>query len=473
MNNVILFLSFLFGFSTEKIGQTNFESREFGKIFLEKKETQIETSVVLTEKKSQKIELTNCNFLLKTENQNTNLEIGIGNFEKSSLIFQKNNGDFSLFSESILNSKIYSQSFLTIPGISQSSEPFVIGFSYFGDNFSLGINYTNPGKSEEFTFLNGGIKKTFENKILPIQFSIQSSFGYFTFSQNQSKNSWFSSKEFFPPNKCFCFVEKLYLKIPFHNITFENGTEFKMVDSPKSGIVFSIFEEGKVTVEKYSCSFGIFYANEDFPTLNNSFNKKDLSLKLGQEIKIKNLQFSFTLRGNRFLDYENMEPSYYFDYGFLLNFLTKNVSTKFQLEVLNFLRIPYENFDFKETNFLKLINLDSKIRGNFTVNFSPVNFDFSFKLDTFASLNFWENPNNQFDFKFGYKEKFLNVKNLEIDSSLKITLKEKILYSEVFLCEVAYRNVKIKFDVELVNQFLKKNDEKSGINFGISGTINL
>ena len=51
MNNVILFLSFLFGFSTEKIGQTNFESREFGKIFLEKKETQIETSVVLTEKK--------------------------------------------------------------------------------------------------------------------------------------------------------------------------------------------------------------------------------------------------------------------------------------------------------------------------------------------------------------------------------------------------------------------------------------
>jgi hypothetical protein len=138
MNNVILFLSFLFGFSTEKIGQTNFESREFGKVFLEKKETQIETSVVLTEKKSQKLELTNCNFLLKTENQNTNLEIGIGNFEKSSLIFQKSNGDFSLFSESILNSKIYSQSFLTIPGISQSSEPFVIGFSYFGDNFSLG-----------------------------------------------------------------------------------------------------------------------------------------------------------------------------------------------------------------------------------------------------------------------------------------------------------------------------------------------
>jgi hypothetical protein len=168
-----------------------------------------------------------------------------------------------------------------------------------------------------------------------------------------------------------------------------------------------------------------------------------------------------------------MEPSYYFDYGFLLNFLTKNVSTKFQLEVLNFLRIPYENFDFKETNFLKLINLDSKIRGNFTFNFLPVNFDFSFKLDTFASLNFWENPNNQFDFKFGYKEKFLNVKNLEIDSSLKITLKEEMLYSEVFLCEVAYRNVKIKFDVELVNQFLKKNDEKSGINFGISGTINL
>ena len=34
-------------------------------------------------------------------------------------------------------------------------------------------------------------------------------------------------------------------------------------------------------------------------------------------------------------------------------------------------------------------------------------------------------------------------------------------------------NAKIKFDLEIINQFLKKSEEKSGINFGISGTINL
>ena len=64
MNNVILFLSFLFGFTTEKIGQTNFEAREIGKILLENNKTQIETSVVLKKKLSQNLELVNSNFLL-------------------------------------------------------------------------------------------------------------------------------------------------------------------------------------------------------------------------------------------------------------------------------------------------------------------------------------------------------------------------------------------------------------------------
>ena len=57
-------------------------------------------------------------------------------------------------------------------------------------------------------------------------------------------------------------------------------------------------------------------------------------------------------------------------------------------------------------------------------------------------------------------------------NSDKITLKEKNLYSEDFLFEVVHKNAKIKFDLEIINQFLKKSEEKSGINFGISGTIN-
>ena len=97
------------------------------------------------------------------------------------------------------------------------------------------------------------------------------------------------------------------------------------------------------------------------------------------------------------------------------------------------------------------------------------------KINMFSTVNFWENPENQYFGKLGFSYEKTKVK---IDSSLKANIEKNCFASEELFFEGKWDNCKIAIKLKVENdlfyeKFFEKNEEKSGINFGISGTINL
>ena len=470
MKNLILFMSLVFSFSSEKIGEADFVAKENVKLNLVQNSTKIESSIGIKESKKTNIELENGSFLFSLKNQNEKISFGIGNFDKTYLSFQKTENQFTYFS-SLLSSKIKSQDFLKLPDISSSSQPFGFGIFYSKNDFTYGLSFFNPKKDEEFCFFNIGFRKQLETARSKNIFTFQGTFGYSTFSQKQSKNSWFSDKKYFPQTKMPQFIGNINYEHKTFQFNFEGNSEVKIVDSPIDSVKFLFTEELKFGFQNFALNLGLIYSSINFPLLSNSFSNQDLSLKFQPEIKCKNSTFSISFIGNRIYQ-ENMESYFFTDFGFLFDFSFENKKIQLKIEEQDILVIPL-SFQTQKFDIIDFINLESKTKIDLGLKFSHFEFDFSCNLQSFSDFHFWQNPENQFNLKIGFDGNLGTEKILKLESNVKINYKKNSFYSEVFFMGVEFEKIKLKFDLEFVNQFLKKNAEKSGINLGISGTINL
>ena len=97
------------------------------------------------------------------------------------------------------------------------------------------------------------------------------------------------------------------------------------------------------------------------------------------------------------------------------------------------------------------------------------------KIKDFEKSDLLDFSDYQFTGKIEYKDK---IENITFESNLKLIMENRTIVSEDFSFGFNYDFLEVKLNLKIDNEkfydFLKeKKSEKSGINFGISGTINL
>lgn len=473
MSKFILFISLILGFSGENLGKENFQIKESIKFTYGKELEKVETQLVLKEKQENLFSLENFSLLFSIKDESAGFSFGFGNFDKSNLFFQKVKVDFSFFSSTLLNPKIKSQNFLKTPSISLSSQPIGFGIALEKNGFFCGFSCFDFATNEEFCFYNYGWEKEFPLKKSSVFLSFQNTLGYSIFLQNQSKNSWFSEKIFCPLTKMPIYVGDLYLKYEAKNFSLENGNQIRVVDSPLGGLKFSFMEELKLEIKNFSIDFGVALFPKDFPLISNNFTGNNFMIKINPQIKANNLVFGISFIGKDEPKFMKNYPYFIGDFAMFTNYNKNNFVQSLKIEMEELFAIFLMNNE-RMMNIKNILNPSSSTKINMSTSFNDIRFGFGCKFCTFSKMYFWENPKNQFNMEIGYIGTFGTEKKLKIDTSFKINFFENTSYSENFLIKIEYEKIKIKANLELINQFLRKNNSKNtGINFGISGTINL
>ena len=474
-------LSLLLGFSVENIAQKNIKTTELVGFELDTKVFSVDSRLIFEEKTPNfftNVSLKNAGMIFSFPTPKANLSLGFGNFEKDNFLLHKVTPSFSLWEPFSFFSKT-SPKFLTLPSSEQSPQPLGIGLEIDGKQVTLGFsalyNEQFPQENKHFLelcFFSAAFKKNFSKNLWNYDFLLQSTVGYSLFSKNQEKNKWFSEKIHIPKTIVPMALVNLYFIGKKNALFYKFGTEFRLAKNPLGKIDYLLFQENEIGIKKYKINFGIFKASPNFSLGNNNFVKEDFGGKLGFIFPLgKSLGgFSLLIKGAEVQNKKLFtEHTFLWDLGGCWEVKLKKTGINLKIKGEDIFTIQ----DNKKKTFENVMNPYGKILIDTKIDLSKVSLETAFKLHAFSTKRFWENPENQYNFKIGYKDSFGAERKVSIDSCLNMKLTENKFYSEKMIFELAFPFVKIKFDLELINQFLKKSEEKSGINFGISGTINL
>lgn len=515
MNILNFVFTVIMGFSLKNVGETNFVGNEILKSQFSFDNVIIDSALVLEESGDQPFLIKNLGFQFSFKERENNFSFGFGNFEKSGLYFQKSSLDFSLWDNYFSGINNFSKS-LSFPSLSNGKQPFGFALSFYGKSVFLGCNLFSyeTGFSESFfsdfgslfsennhfCFMDFGVKGDF--KTFPLSYLFETTLGYVTFSQNQSKSSWFSDKNFLPNFVIPLVTEKSLFSFDFEKVDLETGFEFRIADV--TGLRFCILNENQLKVGNFSLGFGILFSDFDFPLLNGGFIEKDFQLKITPSFIHKGdfWKNDFGVSGileRDLAEYSGKNPMWtknYYDlkvgfgvyYSFnqvgkiekegLLN--NKRISGKIQLQVNDLLVVPFSDTQllFNLTNlgdFIEFVNRDAFFNATFDFQVGNLSLDFDNKIQVLSKYDFWKNPENQYSGEMQY---ILEKENIKLSSELKIVYKENCFYSEEIALDMKIKNIDFAIKMKIENQafyqyFIEKNAEKSGINLGISGTINL
>ena len=515
MNILNFVFTVIMGFSLKNLGESNFVGNEILKSQFAFDNVIIDSAVILEESGDQPFLMKNLGFQISFEERENNFSFGFGNFEKSGLYFQKSSLDFSLWNNFFSDSKNFSKS-LTLPSLSDGKQPFGFALSFYGESVFLGCNLFSyeTGFSESFfsdfgslfseknhfCFMDFGVKGDF--KTFPLSYLFETTLGYVTFSQNQSKSSWFSDKNFLPSFVMPVFTEKSLFSFDFEKVDLETGFEFRVVDV--TGLRFYFLNENQLKVGNFSLGLGILFSDFDFPLLNGGFIEKDFQLKITPIFMYNDGfwkgDFGFSGILERVLsEYSGKNPMWtknhydlkvgfgvYYSFnqvgkiesdGWLNN---KKISGKIQFQVEDLFIIPHSdvqlflsptNFD----DFLEFVNLEAFFNASFDFQVGNLSLSLDNKIQVLSNFCFWKNPENQYSLEIQHS---LERENIKLSSDLKLVYKENQFFSEEMALDVKIQKINLGIKMEIQNQafyqyFIEKNAEKSGINLGISGTINL
>lgn len=515
MNILNFVFTVIMGFSLKNVGESNFVGNEILKSQFSFDNMIIDSALVLEESGGQPFLMKNLGFQISFKERENNISFGFGNFEKSGLYFQKSSLDFSLWNNFFSDSKNFSKS-LTLPSLSDGKQPFGFGLSFSGERLFIGFNLFSyeTGFSEtvfsdfgslfseknHFCFMDFGVKGDF--KTFPLSYLFESTLGYVTFSQNQSKSSWFSDKNFLPSFVMPVFTEKSLFSFDFEKVDLETGLEFWVADV--TGLRFCFLNENQLKVGNFSLGVGILFSDFDFPLLNGGFIEKDFQLKITPSFIHKGdfWKSDFGVSGileRALSEYSGKNPMWtknHYDlkigFGVYYSFYQigktlgdgwlndKKISGKVQFQVDDLFIIPHSdvqlflsptNFD----DFLEFVNLEAFFNASFDFQVGNLSFSLDNKIQVLSNFDFWENPENQYSLKIQHS---LERENIKLSSDLKFVYKDNQFFSEEMALDVKIQKVNFGINLEIENQafyqyFIEKNAEKSGINLGISGTINL
>ena len=501
MKIISILFSILVGFSFENIGEEKFASNQILKVNFENNVVNLDSALVLEENLEAGFEAKNLGFVFSKEVNQGEVKFGVGNLLKTDLCFQNLSPGLSFWSNNLLSSGLKANNFLSLPSISDGKMPFGLGFSFDNDTtafgfslFSLAEGFPKFQKSSlenlfqdknYFCFFNFGNKWNFDN--LGISFLMDSSLGYGFFSENQKKSSWFCENQFVPKSILPVFVEKIFFQYKSGENFLKTGFEFRFCKSPKGNLKYCFLNENSLKISCFNLVFGVLFSEFDFPLLSEKYLEKDFELKINPNFIYKkhNIGISFIATRKKgdfqFQNFTFDKNLYFWDFGFAINydFQGKNFGLDLDFQIDDFLDNGFFEKYFENQNteygFCDFLNKDAVINTNFDFRLYNVSFEFDGKINMFSSVDFWENPENEYFGKVGFS---LEKSKVKFGSSVKANYEKNHFTSEEIIFEGKWEKCKISVNLQVENdlfyeKFFEKNAEKSGINFGISGTINL
>ena len=501
MKIISILFSILVGFSFENIGEEKFSANQIVKVNFEKDVVKLDSALVLEENVKDGFDAKNLGFVFsKAENQ-SEIKFGFGNLLKTDLCFQSFTPSLSFWSNNLLGSSLKANNFLSLPSISDGEMPFGFGISANNEKVAFGfslfsqfegfpklqeasLNSLFQGKNH-FCFFDLGKKWDFDN--IGLSFLLDSVLGYGVFSESQKKSSWFCDNQFVPKSILPVFVERICFQYRLKENSLKSGFEFRFCKSPKGQIKYCFWNENNLKFSWFNLVFGVLVSEFDFPLLNEKYLEKDFELKINPNIILKKHNFGVSFiatRKNEDFKFQNFtfeKNPYFWEMCLALNydFQGKNVGIDLDFQIDDFIEgeILAESLKNQNTEyeFCDFLNQDAVINMNLDFRLYNFSLEIDGKINMFSTVNFWENPENQYFGKLAFSYEKSKVK---IDSSLKANIEKNCFASEELFFEGKWDNCKIAIKLKVENdlfyeKFFEKSEEKSGINFGISGTINL
>ena len=488
-------LSFLFalvvGFNVENAGSEKFVASELVKVECQLPSLDIKSVLVLQESEECIFEVKNCGIVLSKDLYAGKLTLGAGNFKKSDLYLQKMTPGFSLWSDDLLSFVLKGRSMFSLPTLSLGKQPLGFGFSLFEKNIVLSggvfsLKNGMPNVNDDFSAYVMDIKN--ENHCGLLSFGFQNKKKVF-FSNfigvGEGKISsesiiGYSTLDFYKNGKIVInddsgrdfwilpfFVENLNFQFGFNGFRIKSGSEIRMGKNYLSGLKFCFQEELEFIVSKFDVKIGFLACDFDFPLLNNKMIGKDLGVKINPKVKFGKNTLSVSLMGERLWNYKFSKVSKKFEKTISNWDVSGGVSYSYDFEKsLLIVKSEYENiFNTKKASLL----------GSFEWENDFWDFELIGKIKDFEKSDLLDFSDYQFTGKIEYKDK---IENITFESNLKLIMENRTFVSEDFSFGFNYDFLEIKLNLKIDNEkfydFLKeKKSEKSGINFGISGTINL
>ena len=486
-------LSFLFalvvGFNVENVGSEKFVASELVKVECQLPSLDIKSVLVLQESQECIFEVKNCGIVLSMDLYAGKLTLGAGNFKKSDLYLQKMSPGFSLWSDDLLSFAFKGKTILSLPYLSLGKQPLGFGFSFVEKNILLSggifsLKNGMPTVNDNLSLYLMELKN--ENHVAVIDFGFQNQknvvFHNFNGERKISLESiiGYSTLDFYKNGKIEIkgdsktnywilpyLVEYLNLQFDFYGFCIKSGSEMRIGKNYLSGLKFCFQEEMELIAKKYDVKIGFLVCDFDFPLLNNKMNGKDLGVKINPKVKFGKNTLSVSLMGERLWNYkfsninkkfEKSESNWKISSGFVYSY-------NFEKSLLT-IKWEYENM---------LNRKKSTVLGSFEWKNDFFNIELNGKVKDLEKKHLLQLSDYQFTGKIGYKDK---IQDIIFESDFKVVWENRTFVSEDFSFGFNYDFLEVKLNLKIDNEkfydFLKeKKSEKTGINFGISGTIKL